>query len=195
MQVALEKAEVRPVAVPETGLCMPTPAADVREEESCQDRCFCACCQSNERITDAITMETEAGRPVQVGRCANCGTELVRFGGPQVLGAPRFTLAREPAQRPAIFTRSTVTLATTGRQIERPAPRSALTDIEGVGEARARRLIEAGIDSPAKLAATPAERVVELLAPGVSEEMAAKFIEDAARLASSHQTPSPPPTV
>jgi Helix-hairpin-helix domain len=72
-------------------------------------------------------------------------------------------------------------LAITGRQIERQAPHSILRDIEGVGDARARRLIEAGIDSPAKLAATPVEGVADLLAPGVSVEMAAKFIEDAAR--------------
>jgi hypothetical protein len=58
-----------------------------------------------------------------------------------------------------------------------------LRDIDHIGEARERRLVAAGIDSVAKLAATLAKRVVELLKPGVSAEMARKIIEDAARLA------------
>src|SRR5437016_5426287 len=134
-------------------------------------------------MTNATTMTTEAGRPVQVGGCTTCGDQLVRFGGPVIPNVPAFTLRNELAAKPVVLTRSVARLAPHQEDAPAATPPPKLVDIVHIGEARERRLVAAGIASVAKLAATPAKRVVELLKPGVSEEMARKFIQDAARLA------------
>ena len=184
LRVAFEKAVTLPPPIPDTGLFMPAPAQANGETGPGEDGCFCACCKSTEPMTNATTMTTEAGRPVQVGGCATCGDQLVRFGGPVIPNAPRFTLRNELAAKPVVLMRSLATLA--GSQLEEihaVAPPQPLTAINHIGEAREKRLRAAGIDSVAKLAATPAKKLMELLKPGVSEEMARNIVQDAARLA------------
>jgi len=184
LRVALEKAKTPRPPIPDTGLFMPAPAQANGEAGPGEDGCFCACCKSTEPMINATPMTTEAGRPVQVGSCTTCGDRLVRFGGPVIPNAPRFTLRNDLAAKPVVLMGSLSTLAGSQQEeIHAVAPPQPLTAIDRIGEARERRLRAAGIDSPAKLAATPAKRVVELLKPGVSEKMARKFIQDAARLA------------
>jgi DNA-binding beta-propeller fold protein YncE len=193
LRVALEKAVTPRPPIPDTGLFMPAPAQANGEAEPDEDGCFCACCKSTEAMINATTMKTVAERPVQVGSCTTCGDRIVRFGGPLIPNAPRFTLRNELAAKPVVLMRSRATLAGSQQEeIHAVAPPQPLTAIDRIGEARERRLVEAGIDSFAKLAATPAKRVMELLQPAVSEEMARKFIQDAARLVRGEQ-PSPPP--
>ena len=92
-------------------------------------------------------------------------------------------MRRELAEEPVVLTRGVARLAPHQEDAHAATPLPKLVDIVHIGEARERRLVAAGINSVAKLAAIPAKRVVELLKPGVSEEMARKFIQDAARLA------------
>jgi hypothetical protein len=183
LRVAFERAKTPRPAIPNTGLFMPGPA-EVNGEGPDEHGCFCACCKSTEPMTNATPMTTESGRPVQVGGCTTCGDRLVRFGGPVTPNAPRFTFRNEIAVKPVVLMGSLPTLAGSQREeIHAVAHPQPLTAIDRIGEARERRLRAAGIDSVAKLAATPPKKVVEVLAPGVSERMARKFIQDAADLA------------
>jgi DNA-binding beta-propeller fold protein YncE len=187
LRVAVEEAEVQPPPIPDTGLCMPTPSAQGTDEKCCEPngdgKCFCSCCGTSERMKNATAMETEAGRPVVVGHCATCGAELVRFGGQRVPGAPRFALRSEPVNSPIVLTQTekrfpqTTEVLTVAERAKVNAER-ALQDIEGIGPARAKRLLAAGVDS-AKLAETPVDIIVELLKPGMSADMAAKLVEAA----------------
>jgi predicted flap endonuclease-1-like 5' DNA nuclease len=132
---------------------------------------------------------TQANRPALVGRCATCGVELVRFSGARVSGAPSFSFRLLPAQRPVVLASLTMTRAATaaGEQSKaRAAVMTPLTAIPGIGEARARRLAEVGIDTIHKLVAARPEDVARALKrSGVSEKHAAGFIERAKqRLAS-----------
>jgi hypothetical protein len=183
LRVAFEKAEARPPKVPDTGLFMPTPAENNCEEKPCEDRCFCACCKSDQRITDATPMKTETGHPVQVVTCEECGARLVRFGGPMVPDAPRFVMRPQRAEEPVVLTPSVPRFTPHRPDMRTAAPLPQLRDIDHIGEARERRLVTAGIDSVAKLAAASVTTVRGLLQPAVSEDVARKIIEDAARLA------------
>jgi predicted flap endonuclease-1-like 5' DNA nuclease len=60
----------------------------------------------------------------------------------------------------------------------RPAPQ--LTDIRGIGRARAKQLTDVGIDSVEKLAASTPERVAEIRF--ITKTIAAQIIEQAKSL-------------
>jgi predicted flap endonuclease-1-like 5' DNA nuclease len=64
-----------------------------------------------------------------------------------------------------------------------PVARLSLTDLQGIGKARAGRLVEIGIDSIEKLAAAAPEDVARAMrGMGVSAKNAARFIEEAREL-------------
>ena len=184
LRAALEEAKTPRPPIPDTGLFMPAPVQANGEAGPDEDGCFCACCKSTEPMTNATTMTTEAGRPVQVGGCATCGDRLVRFGGPRDPECAAFHVAKRAggeADRAYAQSRHVAWFSAGGKPCRR-SPTTELGDIDRIGEAREKRLRAAGIDSVAKLAATPAKKVIELLKPGVSEEMARNIVQDAARL-------------
>lgn len=187
-RVTLERVEAAAPQIPENGLCAPT-LSSCQPGERPSDRCFCSCCETERTMTDTTLMVTQANRPALVGRCATCGVELVRFSGARVSGAPSFSFRLLPAQRPVVLASLTMTRAATaaGEQSKaRAAVMTPLTAIPGIGEARARRLAEVGIDTIHKLVAARPEDVARALKrSGVSEKHAAGFIERAKqRLAS-----------
>lgn len=185
-RVALEQVEAAAPRIPEKGLCAPTPPGR-QPGETRNDCCFCPCCESEQTMTETTLMETRSGRPALVGHCATCGTELVRFSGPRVSGAPPFYLRPIAARRPIVITTRAATAAR-GRFNAGAAIVTSLTAIPGIGEARARRLAEAGIDSVEKLATAAPEDVAQALRrAGVAAQYAARFIEEARRLLSSRK--------
>lgn len=142
-------------------------------------------------MTETTPMVTPADRPALVGRCPTCGAPLVRFSGPRVLGAPPFTLRPLAARHPIVLSPITTKDATVQRDRldAGAAVVMPLTVIPGIGEARARRLAEAGIDSIEKLAtATPEEVARALRKVGVSAKHVARLIEEARRLLASGET-------
>lgn len=71
-----------------------------------------------------------------------------------------------------------------------PVIAAPLTAIPGIGEARARRLAEVGIDSIEKLATAAPEEVARALRKvGVSAKYVARFVEEARRLLASGKEP------
>jgi len=97
--------------------------------------------------------------------------------------APRLVMRPERAAEPVVLAPSVPRLTPHPPDMLTAALLPQLRDIDHIGEKRERRLVKAGIDSVAKLAAAPVTTVRGLLQPGVSEDVARKIIEDAARLA------------
>jgi YVTN family beta-propeller protein len=94
-RVAFEQAEVSAPLIPDTGVCTPTPPGR-QPGETPDDCCFCPCCQAERTLTEVTPVETRAGRPARVGRCAACGTELVLFGGARKASVQPLSLYRRP---------------------------------------------------------------------------------------------------
>jgi len=181
-RVLFEQTEAAAPPIPQKGWCTSTPPGRQPGETS-NDCCFCPCCRTERTMVEITSMETRSGRPALVGRCAYCRSELVRFGGPRDSGAQPFS------PRPLTENRPIVQPTITPRRI--PAGRNRLdvdvaatppvTDISGIGDARARRLAEFGIDSIEKLAAATSEEVATALS-GISARTATEFIESAKQL-------------
>ncbi len=184
-RVSLERAEVSAPSIPATGLCTSTPPGR-QPGETPSDCCFCRCCESEQTVTEITPMKTRAERPVLVGRCSNCGTDLILFGGKRVPGAQHFHPGRRGVPRPVVLhpiSRRVVApiKVKEGLRTEAPAP-TPLTAIAGIGEMRARRLAEAGIDSAEKLATAAPEDVARALkSVGVSVKNASRYIGAANR--------------
>ena len=108
-------------------------------------------------MTDMEPVITEGGRPATVARCSTCGNEVLRAGGPLIAGAEALPLRQTTGARPVILTPAALTSPSLVA-----AARLQLTDIRGVGEARAKQLTEIGIDSVEKLAASTLESVAKI---------------------------------
>ncbi len=181
-RVLFEQTEAAAPRIPQKGLCTPTPPGRQPGETS-NDCCFCPCCETERTMVEITSMETRSGRPALVGHCANCGSDLVRFGGPRDSGARPFTPRPLTANRPIVQPTTTPRRTTAGRNrldVDVAATPS-LTNISGIGNARARRLAEIGIDSIEKLAAAAPEEVATAL-NGISASTAAEFIQRAKQL-------------
>jgi hypothetical protein len=175
-QVGYDSGTPSPPPVPAGGLCPPTPPGQKPGPQS-PDSCYCSCCQAQTQMTQAAPATTPAGRPMTVGRCADCGNQLISGGGQPVMGAVQpLTLRMVPAHpiRP-----------TPDLLAPRPAPPPALTDVLGIGRARARQLKRAGIKSVRSLAGSDPEYVAESVS-GVSPDNAALLIEHAKKLLANH---------
>jgi hypothetical protein len=183
LRVAFETVLPGPPALPDNGLCNPSPAPGESSEEASGDaKGFCPCCQSEQPLVDIGHMETDAGRPVTVGECRSCGAEIPRFGGTPERGAKPFALRGQPVTRPFVFAARPLRLAASGLSPEpRIAPAETLMKIEGIGPKRAERLMAQGIDTLAKLAETPAQEIVKLLKPGISVKQAEGIRIEAAK--------------
>jgi DNA-binding beta-propeller fold protein YncE len=183
LRVAFETVPPRPPALPDNGLCNPSPALGESSEEAIGDaKCFCPCCQSEQPLVDIGHMETDAGRPVTVGECRSCGAGIPRFGGTPERGAKPFALRGQPVTRPFVFAARPLRLVASGLSPEpRIAPAETLMKIEGIGPKRAERLMAQSIDTLAKLAETPAEEIVKLLKPAISAKQAERIRIEAAK--------------
>ncbi|MCZ7627065.1 MAG: YncE family protein [Candidatus Methylomirabilis sp.] len=136
-RVRFEQIEAAPPRIPEKGLCAPTPPGR-QPSETPHDCCFCPCCESERTMAEITSMETGAERPVSVGRCSTCGTDLVRFGGKRVPGAQLFHPGGRGVSRAIVFhpilSRVVTPIKVKERsKIEAPAP-TPLTAIVGIGE-------------------------------------------------------------
>ncbi len=181
-RVSLEQAEASAPRIPDTGLCTPTPPGRQPGETS-KDCCFCPCCETERTMVEIASMHTRSGRPALVGHCANCGSDLVRFGGPRDIGAQPFSPRPLTANRPIVQPTIQPWRTTAGRNrldVDVAATPS-LTNISGIGDARARRLAEIGIDSIKKLAVAAPEEVATALT-GISVSTAAELIQSAKQL-------------
>lgn len=191
LRVAFEEVEPKAPKVPERGLCKPThPGRQPGTGGSSEG--FCLSCESEEELTDMKSVKTAAGRPAQLARCAICGTESVRLGGPHAVDAKPLSLSRtsfpkavvqpqamtqeEKAEKPETFTEKI-------EEETAATPTPVLTDINGIGEARAKQLSAKGIDSISALAAAKPEDVMKV--KGISLKMATQFIERANELTAS----------
>lgn len=176
VRVAFEQVEATAPAVPDRGLCIPTPPGRGPGETS-GDSCFCHHCESEQPIVEQKAVVTSAGRPSLTGKCATCGTKLLRQGGPRVVGAEPFSLR----------TTSTTTQPAVIHPLISRRERSAgnaeaiaaipLTAIRGIGQARAKQLAEIGIDSVEKLAASTPEIVARI--KFITLEMATQLVVQA----------------
>jgi predicted flap endonuclease-1-like 5' DNA nuclease len=188
-------------AVGEDGLCTPTPPG--REPGDPGHGC-CPCCDCEHPLDEPEPMVTDAGRPVQVGTCAGCGSPRLSHGGRLVPGARRVPIKRlPPPPRPvtaraapdlALFSAlrpSPVAAAAPAAQpqgkaepVPQPPPETAplrpLTAVKGIGKKREKTLQGIGIDSVEKLAAAQPEKLARAL--GISEQRCSELINQAQQL-------------
>jgi hypothetical protein len=166
LRVGFERIPTPPPPMPPSGLCSPTPPGKIPGEKDC-DSSHCSCCGEKDTMVDAAPTVTPAKRPAMMGKCANCGSTIIRTGGrlpdpgePRVAFPAISTVKPKPAPKPA------------------PPP---LTAIAGIGKPRATQLVRAGIDSVEKLAAASPAAVANAVR-GVSVKNAPHFINAARSL-------------
>jgi len=95
--VTYNRIPVPPPPVPAQGLAAPTPPGQKPGSQPIE-RTYCPCCRTQQTMLTPRTKVTPAGRPVLVGRCATCGSELLYAGGKLPTGAPplQFPILRIP---------------------------------------------------------------------------------------------------
>jgi hypothetical protein len=185
LRVAFERIQAQPPPIPDDGLCQATPMPGEAGDEACHDELsgdqasFCPCCQCEQPLVNISHMQTDAGRPVVVGQCRSCGAGVPRFGGKLEPGAAPFALRPGPMVHPLILTARLPIPSPISDGEVGIAPVEALTKIALIGQKRAERLMARGIDTPAKLAETSAEEIVNLLKPGVSLQQAEQIRTEA----------------
>jgi hypothetical protein len=158
-------------------LCIPTPPGR-QPGETGDDSCFCHHCESEQTMVEAQSVVTPAGLPAMMGTCANCRGELLRGGGPGIPGAQPLLLTRPPVPGPIVIRSPTMTGETARFHVEAAAPQ--LTELRGIGKARAKQLVAIGIDSVEKLAASAPATVAQIRF--ITVEMATLIIEEAKSL-------------
>jgi Helix-hairpin-helix domain len=168
-QVGFDTVPPSPPAVPPTGLCSPTPPGQQPGQQT-SDSCHCSCCDDETQMTQSTPAMTPGGRPMMLSTCVNCGTQVVRGGGPVVAGSPTIPFRTVAHDVLPLLDRTTPNAA--------PARPPALTDIMGIGKARAQKLQGAGIHTVEDLAAAHPEDVAHALR-GVSLDNAAVLVEHA----------------
>ena len=80
LRIATDQVEDRLPAIPETGLCPPTPPGR-RRGSGPDDCCFCLCCGAEKQLREPQPTMTRANRPALAGSCPDCGSSIVRGGG------------------------------------------------------------------------------------------------------------------
>ncbi|HEV7377149.1 MAG TPA: hypothetical protein VGN95_20700 [Pyrinomonadaceae bacterium] len=191
-RVAFEREEAVPPRIPNSGLCQPTPpgqtpgpaTADMVDDDSH----FCPHCEGNQTIKDNKQVNAGSKRPATLGRCANCGSEVVRFSGRTAANAPLLSISRSPVTRPVLHlsgARSNAALLSNlnPRAVASSQPFAA---IKGIGDVRAKQLAAIGIDSIEALSiATPADIAQ---AKSIPLTLTSNLIAQARELLSSKKT-------
>ena len=158
-RVGYEVVPGEPPPVGAEGLCAPTAPGERPGEPS--ESCCCACCGSARMVKGAPAL-TPAGRPMTVGRCATCDGVVARGGG-RLANAAAITLPVRVV--PHVDFRPELVAARAARAIP-------LTDVLGIGDARARQLRRAGIRTVRELSAADPQDVAEALAPFTAKNAA-----------------------
>jgi len=163
---------VEPVAprIPGRGLCIPTPP-DREPGDSDHNCCYCHSCGSEQNVTEFTEVTTASGRPAIKAHCNNCGSELILIGGPAIPGAQPITHSGALFPAPTVIPGSIP--PGDAAQLQGTSSSLQLTDIRGIGQARAKQLAEIGIDSVEKLSiATPASIArIKFITPAVASQL------------------------
>lgn len=175
VRVAFDEFVPERPAVPGGGLCKTTPPG--KEPGQRGDSCYCHSCEEETMMTAMKPVMTSEGKPAMMGRCRICKTELLSRGGPPVTDAALLSL-QTTESRPVVVSPQLSNFPRRSSQSE-----AVLTDIRGIGEPRAKQLIDAGIDSVAKLAASSPDSVAQI--KFITPTMASNLIEQAKRLIES----------
>jgi hypothetical protein len=98
LRVAYEITPAERPPIPAKGLCSPTPPGR-KPGEGPKDCCFCSCCGTETTMKEQVSIETKDGGPAVVGRCSQCGSDMVSPGGLSVQGAKQVSLEAAIASR------------------------------------------------------------------------------------------------
>jgi Helix-hairpin-helix domain len=165
VSVQLDHGTPQPAPMPSGGLCPVSPGRG-------PDECYCCSCGEHRPVRRPTGALTDVGRPASVSSCPACGADRVRLGGRRTWLAGPLTLPRYRAPDRAVMTGPALVVAT---RVEVP-----ITDIKGIGAARARDLKATGIPDVVTLADADVRTVAALR--GVSDRMAGALIAAAADL-------------
>jgi hypothetical protein len=168
-------------SLPPSGLCQPTPPGRSPGSQP-DDWSYCPCCGSMKQLLTPTTGMLPSGRPATMARCPTCGTTLIQPGG-QERHTP-LPLPRRRVVRTVPMSRGSNALAA-APETAAPHEPIALTDVSGIGTARQRQLVAAGIDSVRRLAEASTDEVRRALR-GISELAAHEMIDDARRRLGLH---------
>jgi predicted flap endonuclease-1-like 5' DNA nuclease len=146
--------------------------------------CYCCCCETQTRMRNPTPTTTPGGKPATTGTCSQCGATVTTTGGQLTPGLTAI---------PATFTYTHSTVPVTTEQlvavIERlqtssgQVAKAQLSQITGIGPARASQLQAAGISTLRQLADATKETVAAILErPGMSLDLAQSFIDQATKL-------------
>jgi len=156
-----------PPPVPASGLCNATPPGAIPRARP-EDRCYCPWCKQDRTVAGPTVRVSRGGRPVLSGACLECGTGLVRLGGPadvsvrMVAGPPRPSPEKPPL----------------------PPAEWPTTEVRGIGPARAAFLTGLGIATMGDLATASPELVGRSLR-GLRPGQAKGFVDEARLLSSA----------
>jgi DNA-binding beta-propeller fold protein YncE len=175
-QVTYDVVPVPPPPVPSGGLATPTPPDGTPGEQPCT--AYCPCCKDERTITQAQPRISPAGRPLLVGLCPVCGSELVRPGGLKSAEA-------QPWPVRLLAAHGTSRAPGRPRSIPSTIPLTALRSLE---KDRAGQLSRIGIDSVEKLAAASPEDVSKS-AHQTSPEQAGSLIAEAKKFLAAAKPP------
>ena len=157
VQLSFEQSEPWAPAIGPGGLCNAPRRREVSPAKE-RDSCYCHKCRTGNAHDGSDGCSDEAGRPATKARCSSCKSQVVRAGGPLIVGVE--ALSRQSTGAPVMVSSVGLNLPIPESQAVGPAPQ--LTDIRGIGQARAKQLTEIGIDSVAKLAASTPETVAKI---------------------------------
>jgi len=170
VRIAFQRVEPVAPRIPGRGLCIPTPP-DREPGDSDDNCCYCHSCGSEQNVTEFTEVTTASGRPAIKAHCNNCGGELILIGGPAIPGAQPITHSGALFPAPTVIPGSIP--PGDAAQLQGTSSSLQLTDIRGIGQARAKQLAEIGIDSVEKLSiATPASIAkIKFITPAVASQL------------------------
>ena len=177
-RIVYDLGESLPLQVPSTGLCRPIQTKPTQARYTC----FCGICEASHEMTCATPALTPAGRPATTGTCSACGSSVINLGGRLDDRAPNIAFFERklvPLKRVPEKTR----MSAVSHQPQKYKA-SRITRIKGIGDARAQKLISAGITSIRKLAAIKPEKIQRILKT-ISLTQANQLVEEAKLLYSS----------
>lgn len=195
LQISFEDGDPMPPRIPEHGLCPPTPPGG-QPGKGESDCAFCCCCGSEKHMVETRSAITDAGRPANLGNCADCGIEMVTFTGAIVADAPAFSRLRSAVRQPVVIRSEPARIENNGdnlteltsepqkivgklpkaRKSRSTAGRTTpLITIKGIAEKRAIEFKKIGINSVEDLAAASPKTIAKLkgIPPAVSKKLIA----------------------
>jgi YVTN family beta-propeller protein len=175
VRIGFEEVEPSLPPISDQGLCTPTPpGCEPGKKSETNSTCYCHQCDDEKGVVAAKAVMTPAGRPAIMAVCASCGSEILRIGGPPGLDPQALALGRSAITGPIVIRSKGL------EERKSLAKTPKLTDIRGIGEARAKQLADIGIDSVEKLAAATPTRVAEIRF--ITATMAFQLVEQAKSL-------------